>query len=56
MIKNQELNKNFDYMTLFRGAKGENLGEKGYIDYPYYEEWKKSQVVAWIINYFNYWF
>lgn len=36
IIKNQGINTNFDYQTLFRGANGENFGEKGYTDYPFF--------------------
>lgn len=37
IINNQEINTNFDYYTAFRGQNGENLGEKGYTDYPTYQ-------------------
>jgi N-ethylmaleimide reductase len=42
IIANKEVNQKFDYMTLFRGMNGENFLEKGYTDYPTYEEWKKT--------------
>lgn len=42
ILENKQLNTNIDWTALFTGPKGENLGAKGYTDYPFYNEWKLS--------------
>lgn len=43
ILKKQEISNTFDWYTAFRGMKNENLGPKGYTDYPTYEQIQKQK-------------
>lgn len=38
ILKGQEISNTFDWYTAFRGMNYENLGAKGYTDYPTFEQ------------------